>query len=312
MTSTADAQPASGILNIDKPAGWTSHDVVVKVRRLLGQKRVGHTGTLDPLATGVLLVCVGQATRVAEYLMAGRKVYRAAVHLGLTTDTCDIEGEVIAAAPTPALTHDDLTRALAAFIGEQAQVPPAFSAIKQAGVPAYQRARRGETVVLAPRRVVIHQIELLAWQPPLLTIDVTCDSGTYIRSLARDLGAALGCGGTLAALRRLRSGRFGVEDAVSLEALAATSQPGRYLHPIHAALAGLTPITVDADAAARLMHGQPIEGPAGATTDEAYAVTADGALIAILRRREHRAAAVTTPTTQTCQWRPTKVFAMNQ
>lgn len=315
MTAATVAQPMSGILNIDKPAGWTSHDVVSKVRRLLGQKRVGHTGTLDPLATGVLLVCVGQATRVAEYLMAGRKVYRAAVQLGLTTDTCDIEGEVIAAAPTPALTHDDLTRALAAFIGEQAQVPPAFSAIKQAGVPAYRRARRGEAVVLAPRRVVIHRIELLAWQPPLLTLDVTCDSGTYIRSLARDLGAALGCGGTLAALRRLRSGRFGVEDAVSLEALAATcqaGQPGRYLHPIHAALVGLTPVTVDADAAARLMHGQPIQGPAEATTDEAYAVTADGALIAILRRREHRAAAVTTPTTQTCQWWPTKVFAMNQ
>lgn len=315
MISAAVAQPVSGILNIDKPAGWTSHDVVGKVRRLLGQKSVGHAGTLDPLATGVLLVCVGQATRVAEYLMAGRKVYRATVQLGLTTDTCDVEGAIIAAAPTPELTPDDLARALAAFVGEQAQIPPAFSAIKQAGVPAYRRARRGETVELAPRRVVIHQIELLTWQPPLLTLDVTCDSGTYIRSLARDLGAALGCGGTLAGLRRLRSGRFGVEDAVSLEALAAAcqaGQPGRYLHPIHAALDGLTPVTVDAGAAARLMHGQPIPGPSGAATDEAYAVTADGALIAILRRREDRAAAAPAPTAQTCQWWPTKVFVANQ
>lgn len=309
MTPAATGQSVSGILNIDKPAGWTSHDVVGKVRRLLGQKSVGHAGTLDPLATGVLLVCVGQATRVAEYLMAGRKVYRATVQLGLTTDTCDIEGAPLATAPVPDLTSADLAQALAAFVGELAQIPPAFSAIKQAGVPAYRRARRGEAVALAARRVVIHQIALSAWQPPFLTIEVTCDPGTYIRSLARDLGQALGCGGTLAELRRLRSGRFGVEDAVSLEALAAACQagdPGRYLHPLRAALDGLTPMIVDAEAAARLAHGQPIAGPAGAATDEAYAVTGDGALVAILRRRGVAAPA------QTCQWWPTKVFVMNQ
>lgn len=297
--------PVTGILNIDKPAGWTSHDVVGKVRRLLGQKSVGHAGTLDPLATGVLLVCVGQATRVAEYLMAGRKLYRATVQLGLTTDTYDIEGATVATAPVPELTHDDLARALAPFIGALAQIPPAFSAIKQAGVPAYRRARRGETVTLEARPITIYSIELLAWRPPLVTLDVTCDPGTYIRSLAHDLGQALGCGGALAGLRRLRSGRFGIEDAVSLDDLGAASQAGqtaRYIHPIRAALYDLTPVAVDDEAAARLAHGQPILGPAGPVTDEGYALTAAGAVVAILR--SDGACNVATH----CQWWPKKVF----
>ncbi len=305
------APPVTGILNIDKPAGWTSHDVVGKVRRILGQKSVGHAGTLDPLATGVLLVCAGQATRVSEYLMAGRKVYRATVQLGLATDTCDIEGATLATAPVPELAHDDLTRALGAFVGELAQIPPAFSAIKQDGVPAYRRARRGETVTMEARPVTIHQIELLAWQSPRLTIDVTCDPGTYIRSLARDLGAALGCGGTLAGLRRLRSGQFGIEDAVGLEALAEASQAGqlsRFLHPIRAALYDLTPVIVDTEAAARLAHGQPILGPANPATDAGYALTADGAVVAILRRD----AASDIAAASHCQWWPKKVFETGQ
>jgi tRNA pseudouridine55 synthase len=309
----------TGILNIDKPAGWTSHDVVGKVRRLLGQKSVGHAGTLDPLATGVLLVCAGQATRVSEYLMAGRKVYRATVQLGLTTDTCDIEGAPIVTVPVPELTHADLAQALGAFVGELVQIPPAFSAIKQAGVPAYRRARRGETVTLAARRVTIHQIELLAWQPPLVTLDVTCDPGVYIRSLARDLGAALGCGGALAGLRRLRSGRFGVEDAISLDALAEASQagqPDRCLHPLRAALYDLTPIIVDAEAAARLAHGQPIIGPAAPATAERYALTAEGSVVAILRRdvgcRDVARSANVSTTAPACQWWPKKVFETSQ
>jgi tRNA pseudouridine55 synthase len=269
------------------------------------------------LATGVLLVCAGQATRVSEYLMAGRKVYRATVQLGLATDTCDIEGATLATAPVPELTPDDLTQALAAFIGELAQIPPAFSAIKQDGVPAYRRARRGEAVTMEARPVVIHHIELLAWQPPLLTLDVTCDPGTYIRSLARDLGEALGCGGALAGLRRLRSGRFGIEDAVSLKMLAEASQAGelsRFLHPIRAALYDLTPVAVDAEAAARLAHGQPILGPASSATDEGYAVTADGTVVAILLRRDvARFANVSTTTPPAhCQWWPKKVFDTSQ
>lgn len=306
------AAPPTGILNIDKPAGWTSHDVVGKVRRLLGQKRVGHAGTLDPLATGVLLVCVGQATRVAEYLMAGRKVYRATVQLGLTTDTYDVTGAVVATAPVPELTHAGLLDALAGYVGELAQVPPAYSAIKQAGAPAYRRARRGETVLLEARRVTIHHIALSAWQSPFLTIDVTCDPGTYIRSLAHDLGQTLGCGATLAGLRRLRSGRFGVEDAIGLDELAAACGAGqleRCLHPLRAALADLTPIVVDEQAAARLAHGQPIVGPAVPGADEGYALTATGEVVAILQRD---AAADVSISPADCRWRPTKVFDRSQ
>ena len=155
----------NGILNIDKPAGWTSHDVVAWVRRVLREKRVGHAGTLDPMATGVLLVCVGQATRVVEYLTAGQKVYRAEAQLGVTTDTYDADGQVIATAPVPPLTADDLRSALAGFVGEIQQRPPAYSAIKQGGEAAYRKARRGEAVELPARPVTIHGIELLDWDP---------------------------------------------------------------------------------------------------------------------------------------------------
>ncbi len=299
MNGTAPAE-ITGILNLDKPAGWTSHDVVAKVRRLLGQKSVGHAGTLDPLATGVLLVCIGQATRVAEYLMAGCKVYRATIRLVLTTDTCDIAGATVATADVPALTRSDLEAALRGFVGELAQIPPAFAAIKQAGVPAYRRARRGEAVSLAARRVTIHDIVLLDWRSPHLTVDVTCDPGTYVRSLARDLGQALGCGAALAELRRLRSGQFTADDAIRLDELAEIcrqDQLGRRLYPLTAALGALTAVPVDADAAARLLHGQPIPCLQAPATAEGYAQTAAGSVIAILRFD-----AITR------QWRPKKVF----
>ncbi len=286
MDGGAAAAETTGILNLDKPAGWTSHDVVAKVRRLLGQKSVGHAGTLDPLATGVLLVCVGQATRVTEYLMTGRKIYRATIRLGLTTDTCDITGTTVATAPVLPLTRSDVEAALRGFVGVLAQTPPAFSAVKQAGVPAYRRARRGEAVSLAARMVTIYDIALLEWQSPCLTIEVTCDPGTYMRSLARDVGAALGCGAALAELRRLRSGHFTADDALSLDALAEahrTGQIGRWLYPLAAALTGLTPVAVDAAAAARLRHGQPIPCLQAPTVPEGYAQMADGTVIAILR-----------------------------
>lgn len=295
--------PVAGILNLDKPAGWSSHDVVARVRRLVGQKDVGHAGTLDPLATGVLLVCIGHATHVAGYLMAGRKVYRATVQLGLETDTYDITGAVIASAAVPPLTEADLARALAAFVGENEQIPPAYSAIKRDGVPAYRRARRGEAVAMPPRRVTIYHIELLSWQPPHVTFEVTCDPGTYIRSLAHDLGRQLGCGAALAQLRRLQSGRFRVEDALGLEALAEAVQAGelgRHLHPLRAALDGLTPVAVDEALARRLAHGQPIACPAAPPTADGYALTAAGEVIALLEYRP-----------VTGQWWPRKVFIAN-
>ncbi len=292
----------NGILNINKPGGWTSHDVVAWVRRVLREKRVGHAGTLDPMATGVLLVCVGQATRVAEYLTAGRKAYRAVVQLGVTSDTYDADGEVLTTAAVPALTADDLHRALAPFVGEIQQRPPAYSAIKQDGVAAYRKARRGEEVELAPRPVTIYGIELLAWDPAdaRLTLEIACGPGTYIRSLAHDLGQALGCGALLTGLTRIRSGQFGLADAVELDALADAARAGdleRYLHPIAAALSALTQVPVDAADAARLAHGQFLPCPVPPQVPTGFATAQDGSVVAILAYDPARAA-----------WRPDKVF----
>lgn len=288
----------NGILNLDKPAGWTSHDVVARVRRLLQQRTVGHAGTLDPMATGVLLVCVGQATRVVEYLMGGQKVYRAGIRLGVTTDTYDGEGRMVATAPVPPLTPADLSTALLRFTGAIDQLPPAYSAVKQAGIPAYRRARRGETVELAPRRVVIDRIDLLDWCPPDLSLDILCGPGTYIRSLAHDLGQALGCGATLVALTRLRSGSFTLEGAVSLDTLAAAGERiVDYLHPVTAALDGLVRVQVDPADAVHIAHGRAIGCPAPPDRETGYAVDPAGELLAILT---YDAARV--------QWQPHKVF----
>jgi tRNA pseudouridine55 synthase len=296
----SSAPPVDGILNLDKPEGWTSHDVVAWVRRTLGQRSVGHAGTLDPMATGVLLVCVGQATRVVEYLTAGDKVYRAVARLGAATDTYDRTGQITTSAPVPELSQTALNDALAPFIGAILQTPPAYSAIKQEGVAAYQKARRGETVTLAPRPVTIYGIAILDWTPPDLTLEVQCGPGTYIRSLAHDLGQALGCGAHLASLVRTRSGSFTVADAASLEALgeaAIAGEVGRYLQPIQAALYSLQAVPVDADAAGRLAHGLPIlcdDEPAGTT---GYAQAPDGAVLAVLNYHDGH-------------WWPHKVFTV--
>lgn len=209
-----------GILNIDKPAGWTSHDVVARLRRITGVRRIGHAGTLDPLATGVLVVCVGAATRLAEYLMAGDKRYEATLRLGVETDTWDADGRVVAQGDASGVDVARFEAACARFVGEIEQTPPLYSAIKRDGQPLYRLARRGEQVRVDPRPVTIHSIALRSFTPPLATIDVTCSKGTYIRALAHDLGVALGCGAHLAALRRLRSGAIEVDSAVALDALS--------------------------------------------------------------------------------------------
>ena len=292
----------NGILNIDKPQGWTSHDVVAWIRRVLRIKRVGHAGTLDPLATGVLLVCVGQATRVSEYLMASDKMYRAKIQLGTTTDTYDLDGEIVATHPVPQeLDQAGLETILAGFTGDIMQAPPAYSAIKQDGVALHRRVRRGEEVRPNARPVRIHSIELIKWASPHLTIDVTCDPGTYIRSLAHDLGQQLGCGGTLAGLRRIRSGRFHVEDAASPEGVAEAYRAGelsRYLHPIRVGLSQLTPVPVGHDEIKKLRDGQPIPSGAPSTGQRGYALTTNGIVIAILRLDSEER-----------RWWPEKVFA---
>ncbi len=198
--------PPFGFLNIDKPLGLTSHDVVARVRRNLNVKKVGHAGTLDPLATGVLVVCVGAATRLSEYVMNTTKRYEALVHLGVETETYDAEGAIVAEQAVNHVTQTDVEQALTTFLGPIDQLPPIYSAIKQGGRKLYEIARAGETAELQPRHVTIYALDILDWQPPFVRIAVTCSAGTYIRSLAHDLGAALGVGGSLDGLTRTASG----------------------------------------------------------------------------------------------------------
>ena len=210
-----------GFLNIDKPQGMTSFDVIRQVRRAARMKRVGHAGTLDPLATGVLPVAIGDATRLVDELVGAGKRYRAEILLGRETDTYDIDGEVLAERDASSVTIEDVRGALPAFVGEIMQVPPAYSAIKRGGQPAYRAARRGEALEMASRPVTVYRVDVLdvTHEGPLarLTIEVACGQGFYVRSLAHDLGAALDVGGTIAALRRLQVGPFAVEAAIPLD-----------------------------------------------------------------------------------------------
>jgi len=221
------ATPACGFIVVDKPAGVTSFSIVSLVRRLTGVRRVGHAGTLDPLASGVLPVAVGPATRFIEYLDDAAKIYSATVRFGVTTDTYDSEGTVTGSAEVPNLDRANLEGALAAFVGEITQVPPAYSALKVAGKPLYRYAREGTLIAVAARRVRIDRIDLRSLNPPEATLEVTCGKGTYIRSLAHDLGKRLGCGAHLAGLRRLASGGFTLDDAHATESLAALTAAGR-------------------------------------------------------------------------------------
>lgn len=254
----------SGLLNIDKPKGLTSHDVVARVRKLAGQRKVGHAGTLDPLATGVLVVCLGQATRLMEYLMLDQKEYRATIRFGTATDTLDAEGQVVAQADPSGLAEGRLRAALSGFVGEIEQVPPIFSALKQGGKPLYRRVRAGQTVTVEPRPVRIESLVWVAWQPPDLTIDIVCSAGTYIRSLARDLGQAVGLPAYLAGLKRTASGKWSLADAVPLEALerealADETAWQKYLHPVDQALTHLPAVTLSEEMAEQVRHGRHVE-----------------------------------------------------
>ena len=292
---------ASGILNVCKPAGWTSHDVVARVRRLTGERRAGHAGTLDPFATGVLLVCLGQATRVSEYLMEAPKLYRARIRFGTATDTYDATGRVTAEAPRIPESRSALEALLGRFVGRITQTPPAYSALKVEGEPAYRRARRGEAVQPAPRTVEVYEIRLCAWTPPDLEIEVLCGRGTYIRSLAHDLGQAAGSAAHLAALERRAVGRFAIEGSTTLTELEARVAQGTWqelLHPLDEALLDYPALIVTAEAVARLVQGQPIR--AGVALEGALrrVYGPEGAFVALVRGDE-----------QANAWRPYKVFA---
>lgn len=293
-----------GLLNINKPKGITSHDVVARVRKLARQRKVGHAGTLDPMATGVLLVCLGQATRLIEYLMAGRKQYRATIRFGRTTDTLDAEGQLVAEKDASGLTESRLRALLPAFQGDIQQYPPIFSALKQGGQPLYKMARAGQTVEVEPRPVTIHAITWLAWAPPDLTLEVICSPGTYIRALARDLGQAAGPGAHLAALTRTASGPWTVAEAVPLEELERSPAWQAYLHPADRAIAHLPRVTLDEEAARRVAQGQQIclESQFSPEEEEVFelvrAYTPAGKFLAILTPVE----------ADDKLWRPKKVF----
>jgi len=249
-----------GVLVVDKPAGMTSHDVVDRVRRLAGTGRVGHTGTLDPAATGVLVCCLGRATRLAAPLQAGTKLYAAVVHLGVTTDSDDLDGAVLTRTPATHLEEATVCGALGAFRGEQLQVPPMVSAVRIGGRRLHEIAREGGEVERPARRVRIDDLVLDRFTPgetAEVSLLVGCSAGTFVRSLARDLGAALGTGGALASLRRLANGPFLVEDAVPLADLEA--DPGllaRRLLPVEEAVRAALPVVeVDADVARRMATG---------------------------------------------------------
>jgi len=218
--SRTATEVAPGVVVVDKPGGITSHDVVARVRRLAGTRKVGHAGTLDPMATGVLVLGLNRATRLLGHLTLTDKRYTATVRLGATTTTDDAEGEVVETRPTDGLSEADVRSALRSFLGEIDQVPSSVSAIKVAGKRAYARVREGEAVDLPSRRVTVHAVDVTALDLPSLEIDVRCSSGTYIRAIARDLGSALGVGGHLTALRRTAVGPFTLEQARTLEELA--------------------------------------------------------------------------------------------
>ena len=299
---------ASGFLNIDKPAGWTSFRVAALVRRRSGVRRVGHTGTLDPTATGVLLVCLGPATRLSEYVMELSKTYRADVRLGVATDTFDAAGVPVSEADPSGVSREQVEEELSTFLGEIEQVPPLFSAIKHAGEPLYRYARTRREVEPRPRRVVIHRLELLSFDPPLLTIEMECGKGTYVRSLAHDLGRRLGCGAHLASLVRLRVGPFVLEDACHLPNLEHAFDEGRwqdFLLPPDTAIAHWPRIDLAEEQATAVRFGQalaaetlalsPPQQPAEGTLARAY--DPQDALLAVLRYDGEGAV-----------WRPTKVF----
>lgn len=290
-----------GIFNIHKPTGMTSHDVVARVRKLLKQRRVGHAGTLDPAASGVLPICVGQGTRVAEYLSESGKEYQATLVFGIETDTYDVEGEVTRTASTESLDLATLEQALAQFRGPLMQVPPRYSAIKIQGQAAYKRTRAGEELELAARPIEISHLEIVTWDAPTLVLNVSCSKGTYIRSLAYDLGRAVGCGAHLGGLIRTRSGPFSLADSTTLEELASASAQGQaasHLQPADKALARYPAFHLSAEEAARVKHGNAFAWPDTETEKSlARIYNAAGDFIAIA-----------TWEPQIEKWQPKKVF----
>ena len=299
---------SDGIININKPAELTSHDVVSKVRTLTHTRRVGHAGTLDPLATGVLLICIGKATRVSEYLMEGTKTYRTRMHLGITTDTFDSEGQVTSEQQTT-VSRSLFESALEQFTGKINQLPPVFSAVKLHGTPLHRLVRQGVEVSresLRPRRIEIHEIRLTEWAPPHCSIEVICSPGTYIRALVHDVGQIVGCGSHVTQLTRLASGQFSVEDSIGLDEFFTAASEDHWidlLHPIDAALQQFPAIQLEWATAQQLCLGQSVT----VLTDSAENVTQPGTF-ARAYAPDERFLAIVTYNSATSVWKPHKVF----
>ncbi|MEE8413779.1 MAG: tRNA pseudouridine(55) synthase TruB [Dehalococcoidales bacterium] len=306
-----------GILNINKSWGPTSFDIVAKIKRLSGERRVGHAGTLDPAASGVLPVCLGQGTRVIEFLVDTTKSYRAEIELGVATDTYDATGKITQTGDPAGISWEQLDSALSSFRGSIRQVPPLYSALKRQGKPLYELARAGISVEIESRPVTIYSLEIRDWQPPVVTVEVVCSKGTYIRSLAHDLGQLLECGANLKSLIRLRCGRFDIKDAVSLTQLEAAFRHDywqQFVYPIDSVLLHWTAIVVSDEARQDIKNGRPLvleslgrnqadsnlkQPPSDGSSPEnhcrAYAI--DGSFLGILRYNPEKG-----------QWHPQKVF----
>jgi len=275
-----------GILLIDKDPGWTSHDVVAKARAIVSQRRIGHTGTLDPMATGLLVLCLGQATRLVEYMTGHAKRYLGEITLGVATATDDAEGEVLAACAPPELDSAALRALESRFSGEIRQRPPAFSAVKVHGQRAYVAARKGNPLEIPERNVTVHDLALDRVRPGVLSVRIHCGAGTYVRSIARDIGEALGCGAHLSSLRRLSVGTFRVEDAINLNQLAQVVANGRLEDLLLApdeGVAGHDAALLTAARGERLRQGAVLDSlaPPARLAPAARIYTADGRFIAI-------------------------------
>jgi tRNA pseudouridine55 synthase len=295
----------SGILVVDKPVGMTSHDVVQAIRTGTGIRRAGHTGTLDPRASGVLVVLIGPAVRLSEFVSASDKRYQAIIRLGATTDTFDADGRFthpVATSPMD-ISEELFESTLKQFIGEIEQTPPPYSAVKVKGRRAYEMARQGEEVDLEPRKIQVYHLEVLEWAPPEAVIDVHCSSGTYVRSLANDLGEKLGCGAYLVGLRRTKSGRFSLRDAVPLRKLQEAFQAGnwyQYLIPAAEALGEWPAVELNPDEVEEVKHGHRVKAAPDTQPGLVRGVSMAGELIAIME--------LVTGEDGSLEWQPKKVF----
>jgi len=288
-----------GFLNVNKPLNYTSHDVVARVRRryrdLTGSKKVGHAGTLDPLATGVLVLCLGGATRLSDYVMHTTKQYRAHVTLGKTTTTYDAEGDIIEETDASRITQADVEAILPQFRGDIQQVPPMYSAIKVDGKKLYDLAREGKFVKRDPRDVTINDLNILSWESPTFTLDVTCSSGTYIRSLAYDIGQTLKVGAYLSGLERIASGNFHIDNAIKLETVMSDDTWQQHIIAPYTALHDRPSVTLDTEQVEDVQNGKFIPRPGNMTDEFVFAFTDDNDFVAILTPRDK-------------MWKPHKVF----